>query len=262
MQEIIQAFFKERSLVNHQLASYNDCIPASENAISRMERIIRNIRVGTDEDFNDDEGGYIKLDVHDQDIVIRLKNVRLGQPTVKEANGALNPSTPMECRLRKLTYMSPVTIDFTIKRNGVPSPTEAGVSVGSMPIMVRSERCNLHPKHIAGDRVLTPTTSAEDKGTWHDLLRKKGEDPLDPGGYFIINGTERVLISMEDLAPNRATVEINKKYAKQTEVAKIFSKTVCASFSPSKATRRACPEDQHRRDHRHSGRVAHAGTWR
>ena len=70
-----------------------------------------------------------------------------------------------------------------------------------MPIMVRSERCNLHAKHIAGDRVLSPT-SAEDKVTC-ELLRKKGEDPLDPGGYFIINGTERVLISMEDLAPNR-----------------------------------------------------------
>ena len=84
MQEIIQAFFKERSLVNHQLASYNDCIPASENTISRMEQIIRNIRVGTDEDFNDDEGGYIKLDVHDQDIVIRLKNVRLDNPPSKK----------------------------------------------------------------------------------------------------------------------------------------------------------------------------------
>ncbi|MED6313382.1 MAG: DNA-directed RNA polymerase subunit B, partial [Candidatus Thermoplasmatota archaeon] len=44
-----------------------------------------------------------------------------------------------------------------------------------------------------------------------------------PGGYFIINGTERVLISMEDLAPNRVTVEKNKKYAHETEVAKIFS---------------------------------------
>ena len=223
MQEIIQSFFRERSLVNHQLASYDDCIPATENSLSRMEKIIRNIRVGTDEDFDDDEGGYIKLDVADQDIVIRIKNVKLGKPMVKEANGALNDSTPMQCRLRKLTYMSPVSMDFTIKRNGVPSPTEKGVQVGSMPIMVRSERCNLHPKHIAGDRVLAPTTSDEDKANWHDLLRKKGEDPLDPGGYFIINGTERVLISMEDLAPNRVTVEINKRYAKQTEVAKIFS---------------------------------------
>ena len=214
MQEIIQSFFKERSLVNHQLASYDDCIPSGDNSISRMEKIIRNIRVGTDEEINDDLGGYIKLDVVDHDIEIRLRNIKLGEPTIREANGAEHPSTPMECRLRKLTYMSPVTIDFQISRNGVPSPVEAGVQVGSMPFMVRSSRCNLHAKHIAGERQLEPTRSTEDAALWDDLLRKRGEDPLDPGGYFIINGTERVLISMEDLAPNRVTVEINKRYAK------------------------------------------------
>lgn len=119
MQEIIQSFFKERSLVNHQLASYDDCIPAGDNNLSRMEKIIRNIRVGTDEEIDDDDGGFIKLDVVDQDITIRLKNIQLGEPTIREANGAEHPSTPMECRLRKLTYMSPVTIDFQIFRNGV-----------------------------------------------------------------------------------------------------------------------------------------------
>ena len=223
MQEIIQSFFKERSLVNHQIASYDDCIPAGDNMISRMEKIIRNIRVGIDGEVDDDDGGFIKLDVVDQDIVIRMKNIQLGEPTIREANGSEHPSTPMECRLRKLTYMSPVTIDFQIVRNGIPSPKEEGVQVGSMPIMVRSKRCNLHPAHIAGDRQLYPTTSAEDSDSWKEMLKKKGEDPLDPGGYFIINGTERVLISTEDLAPNRVTVEINKRYAKRTEVAKIFS---------------------------------------
>ncbi|MBL6896011.1 MAG: DNA-directed RNA polymerase subunit B [Candidatus Poseidoniaceae archaeon] len=223
MQEIIQSFFKERSLVNHQIASYDDCIPAGDNMISRMEKIIRNIRVGIDGEVDDDDGGFIKLDVVDQDIVIRMKNIQLGEPTIREANGSEHPSTPMECRLRKLTYMSPVTIDFQIVRNGIPSPIEEGVQVGSMPIMVRSKRCNLHPTHIAGDRQLYPTTSAEDSDSWKEMLKKKGEDPLDPGGYFIINGTERVLISTEDLAPNRVTVEINKRYAKRTEVAKIFS---------------------------------------
>ncbi|MEC8265876.1 MAG: DNA-directed RNA polymerase subunit B'', partial [Candidatus Thermoplasmatota archaeon] len=223
MQEIIEAYFRERSLVNHQIASYDDCIPSGENLPSRMETIIRNIRVGTDEEIEDEEGGFIRLDVADQDIVIRLKNVQLGEPMTKEANGSEHPSTPMECRLRKLTYFSPVTIDFTIYRNGVPGNPEKAVQVGNMPIMVRSKRCNLHPNHIAGDRVLAPTTSHDDMDAWHGLLRTKGEDPLDPGGYFIINGTERVLISMEDLAPNRVTVEINKRYAKQTEVAKIFS---------------------------------------
>ncbi|MDB4657032.1 DNA-directed RNA polymerase subunit B [Candidatus Poseidoniaceae archaeon] len=191
--------------------------------ISRMEKIIRNIRVGIDGEVDDDDGGFIKLDVVDQDIVIRMKNIQLGEPTIREANGSEHPSTPMECRLRKLTYMSPVTIDFQIVRNGIPSPKEEGVQVGSMPIMVRSKRCNLHPAHIAGDRQLYPTTSAEDSDSWKEMLKKKGEDPLDPGGYFIINGTERVLISTEDLAPNRVTVEINKRYAKRTEVAKIFS---------------------------------------
>jgi len=223
MEEIIHSFFRERSLVNHQLASYNDCVPSPENLRSRMERIIRNIRVGTDDELDDDEGGYIKLDVADQDIVIRIKNVTLGEPSIKEANGSEHPSTPMECRIRKLTYTSPVSMDFTIYKGGRPQPTEEGVQVGQMPIMVHSRVCNLHPSHITKDRVLHTTTSKEDKEVWHTLLRQKGEDPLDPGGYFIINGTERVLISMEDLAPNRVTIEINKRYSKHTEVAKIFS---------------------------------------
>ncbi|MBT6972930.1 MAG: DNA-directed RNA polymerase subunit B, partial [Euryarchaeota archaeon] len=223
MQEIITAFFRERSLVNHQLASYDDCIPSSDSRLSRMERIVQAISVGTDEDNDDDQGGIIKLDVIDQDIMVRLKNIQLGSPTIREANGSEHDATPMECRLRKLTYMSPVTIDFTIYRNGVPNNPEKGVQVGSLPIMTRSARCNLHPNHLVNDRVLNPAHSEEDMKITHDMWRKKGEDPLDPGGYFIINGTERVLISMEDLAPNRVTIEINKRYAKKTEVAKIFS---------------------------------------
>ena len=188
-----------------------------------MERIIRNIRVGTDEEIIDDLGGYIKLDVADQDIVIRMKNITLGAPNIREANGSYHNASPMECRLRKLTYQSPVTIDFTIYRNGVASFPEDGVQVGAIPIMVRSRRCHLHPSHIADGRTLEPSKSPEDSALLANLLREKGEDPLDPGGYFIINGTERVLISMEDLAPNRVTVEINKRTAKRTEVAKIFS---------------------------------------
>ena len=223
MQEIIESFFRERSLVNHQLASYNDCIPSTDNQLSRMERIIRNIRVGTDEEIIDDLGGYIKLDVADQDIVIRMKNITLGAPNIREANGSYHNASPMECRLRKLTYQSPVTIDFTIYRNGVASFPEDGVQVGAIPIMVPSRRCHLHPSHIADGRTLEPSKSPEDSALLANLLREKGEDPLDPGGYFIINGTERVLISMEDLAPNRVTVEINKRTAKRTEVAKIFS---------------------------------------
>ena len=229
MKEIVESYFEQRSLVNHQLASYNDCIPSSDGKMSRMERIVRNIRIGTDEPVEDNDGGIIKLDVLDKEIVIRMKNIHLGRPTIKEANGAEHPATPMECRLRKLTYFSPVYLDFKILDEDKPAPEiEERVHIGNLPIMVRSAQCNLHANHIShlcgdADRKLSPYTSTEDADRLKQLLRRAGEDPLDPGGYFIINGTERVLISMEDLAPNRVTVEKNKKYAHETEVAKIFS---------------------------------------
>ena len=224
MKEIIDSYFRERSLVNHQLASYNDCIPTSDSQNSRFEKIVRNIRIGTDEQVEDEEGGLIKLDVLDHDIQVRMKNMTLGPPTIREANGSEHPSLPVECRLRKLTYMSPVYLDFTIHRDDLPQPiVEDKVQIGSVPIMVRSRRCNLNPAHIDSNRNLSPHQSDEDMEHFNRLLEGKGEDPHDPGGYFIINGTERVLISMEDLAPNRVTVEMNKRYARKTEVAKIFS---------------------------------------
>ncbi len=231
MKEIVESYFKQRSLVNHQLASYNDCIPVGDGRESRMERIVRNIKIGSDEQIEDDEGGMVKLDLLDKEIVVRMKNLRLGKPTIKEANGAEHPATPLECRLRKLTYFSPVYLDFKIFRDDLPPgpgadlgfQEEKSVHIGNLPIMVRSARCNLHPNHVDENRRLSPETSAEDSQRNTQLLRKFGEDPVDPGGYFIINGTERVLISMEDLAPNRVTVEKNKKYAHETQVAKIFS---------------------------------------
>ena len=231
MKEIVESYFSKRSLVNHQLASYNDCIPLLDSRGSRMENIVRNIRIGSDDYEDDNEGGLIKLDVLEKEIIVRVKNIRLGQPTIREANGAEHPATPLECRLRKLTYFAPIYLDFRIYRDDLPpSPgselgymDEKNVHIGNLPIMVRSARCNLHANNIDPNRKLSPDTSPEDAEQYVKLLRKYGEDPVDPGGYFIINGTERVLISMEDLAPNRVTVERNKKYAHDTEVAKIFS---------------------------------------
>ena len=166
----------------------------------------------------------------------------LGPPTIREANGSEHPSSPLECRLRKLTYMSPIYLDFTIHRDDLPQPiVEEKVQIGSVPIMVRSRRCNLNPAHIDANRNLSPNQSEEDKEHYHRLLEGKGEDPYDPGGYFIINGTERVLISMEDLAPNRVTVEMNKRYARKTEVAKIFSqKMVFANHLRLRSERMEC----------------------
>ena len=42
-------------------------------------------------------------------------------------------------------------------------------------------------------------------------LIKNYNDPLDPGGYFIINGNERVMVMAEDLAENQPFIETNSK---------------------------------------------------
>ena len=54
MKEVVESYFKQRSLVNHQLASYNDCIPTGDGRESRMEKIVRSIRIGSDEQVEDE----------------------------------------------------------------------------------------------------------------------------------------------------------------------------------------------------------------
>ena len=81
--------------------------------------------------------------------------------------------------------------------------------------MVKSILCNLHRNYLTGEN------SSDEE--YKKGLRSKNEDPEDPGGYFIVNGTERVLVCLEDLAPNRVMVESEQRYARQTELAKVFS---------------------------------------
>ena len=48
-------------------------------------------------------------------------------------------------------------------------------------------------------------------GMSKEELIENYNDPLDPGGYFIINGNERVMVMAEDLAENQPFIENNKK---------------------------------------------------
>ncbi len=115
--------------------------------------------------------------------VIRLRNVSVGKPVIIEADGSERIIYPAEARLRSLTYSAPIHLEVCAYVDGVQRETFTTV-VGKLPIMLKSTQCHLH-------------------GLKREELIAKGEDPDDPGGYFIINGNERVLISIEDLASNR-----------------------------------------------------------
>jgi len=242
VKEVLDAIFKEFDAVSHQLTSYNDFIPTDDNPNSGMQEVLDTLRVS-----EDDPPGEIKLDrskTGGADIRIRFgrkkgpngydePTVRIGLPLIREPTGSENYITPMEARLRDLNYMAPLYVRFTIVEDDqVVRPPEE-VKIGEFPVMVRSKICILNKNNIdefikrinlrRGEKIRGKTEEELLAMSYEDKLKLLGEDPADPGGYFIIGGTERTLISMEDLAPNKIIVEYEEKYDTKVEVAKIFS---------------------------------------
>lgn len=71
--------------------------------------------------------------------------------------------------------------------------------IGMLPIMLKSNRC-----------VLT--------GSSEERLAEMRECPLDPGGYFIVKGTEKVILVQEQMSKNRIIVEVDSKGFTQASV--------------------------------------------
>ena len=206
MRELVDAFYGERSIVNHHIASYNDFLA------TRLQHVIDHIRIGDDDTA---ERGIVQTDI--EGYYIKLGKISVGRPVVKEADGSLRPLTPMEARLRNLTYQAPLTLEFIPVIDGIEHEPEL-VNVGRLPIMAHSDHCNINRK-VCEEHEGRALSEEE----YRAKLTELQEDALDPGGYFISNGTERVLITLEDLAPNRVLVEKATRYGTDVEIAKVFS---------------------------------------
>jgi len=125
----------------------------------------------------------------DEEIDVKLGKIRMGKPLIHEADGSPNHITPAEARIRNLTYSSPIYLEVTIKQGSQIESQE--VEIGYIPIVVKSNSCNI-------------------VGKTKEELEKLYIDPLDTGGYFIINGNERVMVMTEDLAENQPFIERSK----------------------------------------------------
>ncbi len=184
MIEILKSFKNDVGFVRFQIDSYNDFID------NRLQNII-------------DQIGEIKPEVPEiGELLLKFGKVSIGKPCIKEAEGAVREILPMEARLRDFSYTAPVYIEITPIVNKVEQEP-VNVLLAEMPVMLKSKVCPLS------------------KMT-RDELEENGEDPDDPGGYFIINGTERVLVLMEEIAPNRMILE-EQNVGNYTELIRINS---------------------------------------
>jgi DNA-directed RNA polymerase II subunit RPB2 len=149
------------------------------------------------------------------EVHLEFTNPQFKKPTIFENNGAVLPMMPNDARLRNLTYAAPLFVDINVtyveidNTNGgkqcVKKRLFPNVHLGKIPVMVGSEYCLL-------------------KNQAHMNPARVGECAEDMGGYFIIQGGERVCISQERMSENRPFVfRNNRNSAKEKEVIEVKS---------------------------------------
>ena len=168
---LVQKYFEEQSFVDSDIESFNNFIERELlSIIDENKEITPTIIPHNIDEFK-----------------IKLDKILVEKPKMIEADGSVRNIYPMEARLRKITYSAPTWITVSAHINGVQRES-FDTQIGNLPIMLKSKWCHLHKLN-------------------REELIAKGEDPDEPGGYFIINGTEKVLITIEDLASNRFLIE-------------------------------------------------------
>ena len=218
---IIESYFKGQylqRLVRHQIESYNDFIT---HKIRSTIKMFNPIHIASPIDYNIDVKKYAL------EIFVTMEDFTLIPPQLHENSGTERPMYPQEARLRNFTYASVMMCDIHVKvlrRYGEKlEETETDVKVlnrvqlGKIPIMLRSEICNL-----------TLNKSSH-------VINKACECKYDPGGYFIINGSEKTVLAQERAAENRIYIR-NSKNSKWLYTAEIKSIPDFKIISPKQLT--------------------------
>lgn len=183
---LIESYFDKHSFVESNIKSFDNFMSKGmQQIIDETNEIIPTIVPPGVKDFR-----------------IKLGKVEISKPQITEADGSKQDIFPVEARLRKLTYSAPIFLDVRAYVDGIERETFT-TKIGKIPIMVKSKYCHL-------------------SGLNKESLIQHGEDPEDPGSYFILNGNERVLIIVEDLASNKFFID-KSKVGPSKFIGKVFS---------------------------------------
>ena len=216
---LIDRYFRTNAYpyTRHHIDSYDQFVQQDLTSIIRSQNPILILK-----ELNEKTGEY-KYRV---EIFIGGENgtaIEIGTPTISlQDTSEVRVLYPNEARLRNLTYCSTVYADITVK---ITYTNDAGVvselpvepflkwSLFKLPIMLHSRYCILHNKP-------------------KEFLREAGECPYDNGGYFIVEGAEKILITRQEQAFN--TLYITPQ--KDPKVA-VFASISCLSAESRRVKR-------------------------
>jgi len=143
-------------------------------------------------------------------LYITIHTPILGKPVIYEKDGSTKLLTPADARNRNLTYSNPFTVNVDVKSKTYnPEKDEYiteqkqlnNIPLGRIPIMIGSKY----------DMFATHRKTSRD------------ECRYDMGGYFIINGNEKVIIPQDRIAENKTYVFTNNKESAYSHVGEIRS---------------------------------------
>ena len=184
--KLIDKFFKDNpnNLVSHHLESYNEFF---KNGIRRVFHENNPIRFIEREDESNEEGkrNECLLYLGGKDGT----KIYYGKPIIYDDHSS-HYMFPNDARLRNMTYGVTIHYDVEVdfiyyvggerKEHSIMLPK---IYLGRFPIMLQSDLCILSTMN-------------------KDVRFNMGECRNDYGGYFIIDGKEKVLISQEKFADN------------------------------------------------------------
>jgi DNA-directed RNA polymerase II subunit RPB2 len=194
---VISSYFEEKGLVRQQLDSFDEFI---HNTMQEVVEEAAPIEV-----FPEPKPGQPRVKFQ-----IKFGHLYLSSPQMTEKSSTTEQMFPNMARIRNLTYAAPLFVDITKRlfridekgREIIDEKTQKPkpplkeeverVWIGRVPLMLKSTYCVL--------------TQQVDKG-----LTDLGECPYDQGGYFVINGSEKVLIAQERMSSNHVYVFSGKK---------------------------------------------------
>ena len=201
---VIEKFIKENnynSLIRHHIESFDDFL---DNKVEQIVKQFNPLSIYNDYDEETNEYNY--------EIRVEFNNVYYNYPIINENNGSTKKMYPNIARLRNLSYSCSVSIDLKVtvienpqnEQKIISEKIIKKVNIGKIPLMVRSKYCLLNSEPF--------------------LNNELDECKYDLGGYFIVNGNEKVIVCQEKIAENKVYVfKSNKSTSKYSHIAEIKS---------------------------------------